>query len=265
MNVWKFSSRWSDTGTPESSILSIFRKYAIVFAYNIKPDGQSSFNIEQKVKEGDLIAIADGFNIVAIGKALSNAKAIDGFIEPYFEQDIIKNYCGDPDVIAVKIKLIDLSEKDRFYYQKMGRFHALHNEKNNKVNKLWENQTKNFSINAKTVTLKYNNQSENAIIFENGAKYIIPIYQRPYSWTEDQIKKFVSDIFISYWGIDKQIIEEPMFIGTMQLSEKKLIHTNKFEQEVIDGQQRLSTFLILLKVLSLKFPNCEELKNIRVL
>lgn len=32
MNVWKIASRWSYTGTKESSILDIFRKYGIVFA-----------------------------------------------------------------------------------------------------------------------------------------------------------------------------------------------------------------------------------------
>lgn len=138
MNVWKFSSRWSADGNVDSSVLQIFRKYGIVFVYNIKPDDVSSLGIENKVKESDLIAIADGFNIVAIGKALSNAKSIGNFVQAHFEDDI-KKYCSDDNVIAVKVKFVDLSEKDKFYYQKMGRFHGLHDEENEKVNKLWEN------------------------------------------------------------------------------------------------------------------------------
>lgn len=117
---------------------------------------------------------------------------------------------------------------------------------------------KSFTISAKTCTLKYNNQEGRATILNNEAKYIIPIYQRPYSWTDEQLRKFISDIFTSFWGNDGNSKEEPMFIGTMQLS---TINDNQ-EQEVIDGQQRLTTFLIFFKVLKTKYPNSEELKKI---
>src|SRR5665213_2006609 len=117
---------------------------------------------------------------------------------------------------------------------------------------------KTFSINAKTCTLKYNSQESKGTIFGNGIKYVIPIYQRPYSWTDEQIRKFLSDIFLSYWGNEGDVIEDPMFIGTMQLSVKN----NHSVQDIIDGQQRLTTFLILLKVLKQKFPNSEELKSV---
>lgn len=117
---------------------------------------------------------------------------------------------------------------------------------------------KSFSISAKTCTLKYNTQEGKGTIFSNGNKYIIPIYQRPYSWTDEQIRKFLSDIFSSYWGNEGNVAEEPMFIGTMQLSVKN----NKNEQDIIDGQQRLTTFLILLKVLQHRFPESPELNTI---
>lgn len=117
---------------------------------------------------------------------------------------------------------------------------------------------KTFTIRAKTCTLKYNNQEGRATILDNGNKFVIPIYQRPYSWTDEQLRKFVSDIFTSFWGNDGNSNEEPMFIGTMQLSTKN----NHNEQDVIDGQQRLTTFLVFLKVLKIKFPNCEELRKI---
>ena len=122
------------------------------------------------------------------------------------------------------------------------------------------NTNQQFSISAKTCTLKYNNQEGNATILNNGTNYIIPIYQRPYSWTDEQLRKFISDIFISFWGNDGNSDKEPMFIGTMQLSTKNANN----EQDIIDGQQRLTTFLIFLKVLKVKFPDCEELKNINL-
>lgn len=117
-----------------------------------------------------------------------------------------------------------------------------------------------FSIKAKTCTLKYNNQEGNSIILNHNSKYVIPIFQRPYAWTEEQIGKFISDIFISFWGNDSNSKEEPLFIGTMQLSAKN----DKNEHEIIDGQQRLSTFLIFIKVLKNKFPECKELKHLKL-
>lgn len=117
---------------------------------------------------------------------------------------------------------------------------------------------KTFSISAKTCTLKYNNQEGKATILDNGTKFVIPIYQRPYSWTDEQLRKFISDIFTSFWGNDSISNEEPMFIGTMQLSTKTINN----EQDIIDGQQRLTTLLIFIKVLKIKFPNCEELNKI---
>jgi hypothetical protein len=115
-----------------------------------------------------------------------------------------------------------------------------------------------FTISAKICTLKYNNQESQATILDNGTKYVIPIYQRPYSWTEKQLRKFISDIFTSFWGNEGNSNEEPMFIGTMQLSTKN----SNNEQDIIDGQQRLTTFLIFIKVLKIKFPSCEELSKI---
>jgi uncharacterized protein with ParB-like and HNH nuclease domain len=115
-----------------------------------------------------------------------------------------------------------------------------------------------FAINAKTCSLRYNKQKGRATILDAGVKFVIPIYQRPYSWGDEQLRKFISDIFTSFWGNDGDSKEEPMFIGTMQLSTKNY----KDEQEIIDGQQRLTSLLLFLKVLKIKFPRCEELEKI---
>ena len=101
----------------------------------------------------------------------------------------------------------------------------------------------NFSIEASTSTLekiidKINRKETKKIQFR------IPIYQRPYSWEEKEIKRFIDDIFESFCEIeDNQITikNKPMFIGTMQLGE---IENNK--QDIIDGQQRITTLNLLL-------------------
>lgn len=269
INIWKISSRFSKDGNLGSSVLHLFRKYQLLFAYNIAPNGKK-LDIENKVKVGDLIGMSDGFKIVAIGKVLKepiSAKELD-----LFNCDDLKIY-KDENIITIKIKLIDIAKDEIFKYKKIGRFHALPNLNGEKIKTLWENQFNEkqsapFSINAKTCTLRVNSQVGNETILKSNERisYIIPIYQRPYSWSELQIRKFLSDIFFSYWGNDKNIIEEPMFIGTMQLSAKKPIDLSPgikphYEQDVIDGQQRLTTFLILLKVMSIMFPNIKELQE----
>lgn len=114
-----------------------------------------------------------------------------------------------------------------------------------------------FSIDAGTYTLKSSNNQYKQILRE-GANYVIPIYQRPYSWTEDQLSKFISDLFDSFWGSNKKGEPEPMFIGTMQLSK---VNKNG-EQDIIDGQQRLTTFLLFLKALKLNNPQHESLNEL---
>lgn len=114
-----------------------------------------------------------------------------------------------------------------------------------------------FSINAKTCTLKINSQIGGGIILDGKTQYVIPIYQRPYSWTDEQIRKFISDIFSSYWGNERELTKEPIFIGTMQLSDR-----NGEQHNIIDGQQRLTTFLILLKVIKNMFSEQQSVKDI---
>lgn len=89
--------------------------------------------------------------------------------------------------------------------------------------------------------------------------YEIPIYQREYSWGEEQVGRFIRDIFEGY---DRD--KEPMFIGTMQLSAPIKRDNNEVVQEVIDGQQRLSTILCLLKYMSLRYPDSDKLSRLRL-
>ena len=117
-----------------------------------------------------------------------------------------------------------------------------------------------FSIDDGTFTLKNKHKNPGNNILDRGVNYVVPIYQRPYSWTDHQIRKFINDILISFWGNNKDSDTEPMFIGTMQLS----IISQDNKQDIIDGQQRISTFLLLLKVLQLKFPELPELKKLNL-
>ena len=90
-------------------------------------------------------------------------------------------------------------------------------------------------------------------LLEKNSNYIIPIFQRPYSWEYEQIERFIGDIFESFWGIDKQSKSESFFAGTIQISNPL---------EIIDGQQRLTSLLLLQKVFDIIFHEDKTIKFI---
>ncbi|GAA7226619.1 hypothetical protein ID0462_05220 [Helicobacter pylori] len=83
-------------------------------------------------------------------------------------------------------------------------------------------------------------------ILKDELYYQIPIYQRPYQWTEESCEKLLDDLFFNY----EDDRESDYFCGSLVLvlisedSKKAKIY------DIVDGQQRLSTFILLAKVLS---------------
>ncbi|WP_187934848.1 DUF262 domain-containing protein [Helicobacter pylori] len=82
-------------------------------------------------------------------------------------------------------------------------------------------------------------------ILKDKLYYQIPIYQRPYQWTEENCEKLLDDLFFNY----EDDREGDYFCGSLVLiaiSEDSKVKT----YDVVDGQQRLSTFILLAKVLA---------------
>ena len=78
----------------------------------------------------------------------------------------------------------------------------------------------------------------------NGNRFIIPTYQRKYSWTDIERKALWQDI--------EESIKDKMnhFVGTLSFKENKSVGlSTDTVYEIIDGQQRITTIFILLKVL----------------
>ncbi|UOS55158.1 DUF262 domain-containing protein [Helicobacter pylori] len=75
--------------------------------------------------------------------------------------------------------------------------------------------------------------------------YQIPIYQRPYQWTEENCKKLLDDLLSSY----ECYKESDYFCGSLVLIAISEDSKAKI-YDVVDGQQRLSTFILLAKVLA---------------
>ncbi|PUD00590.1 DUF262 domain-containing protein [Helicobacter pylori] len=89
------------------------------------------------------------------------------------------------------------------------------------------------------------------------AYYQIPIYQRPYQWTEKNCEKLLDDLFSSYECYKKS----DYFCGSLVLV--KSDPNSKTEiYDIVDGQQRLSTFILLAKVLADLYNDCLDPKNL---
>ncbi len=67
--------------------------------------------------------------------------------------------------------------------------------------------------------------------FNSDNKYLIPVYQRNYSWKDEQIETLFDDILAEDTGY---------YVGNL------LINSDNGDNNVIDGQQRLTTLSLML-------------------
>ena len=92
-------------------------------------------------------------------------------------------------------------------------------------------------------------------------RYVVPDYQRDYSWSSDQVEELWTDIVTS------ESAQAEYFMGAIVLNEQE----SEDCFEIVDGQQRLTTFTLLFSVIasvarafesnSKVFPNCERTKE----
>ncbi len=72
----------------------------------------------------------------------------------------------------------------------------------------------------------------------------IPEYQRPYRWSEKNVRQLLEDILES-----KNAGKKSYRIGSV------ILYNNKETLDIVDGQQRLTTLFILVKACKEKIPN----------
>lgn len=77
-------------------------------------------------------------------------------------------------------------------------------------------------------------------LFSDDFWFNIPSYQRPYVWGKDNITDLLDDIVYAF----KYNSHDKYFLGSLVLQEK-----NKYEYDILDGQQRLTTLCIFMAVL----------------
>ena len=89
-------------------------------------------------------------------------------------------------------------------------------------------------------------------LFSNDNRYIIPSYQRHYSWTMEQCKQMYDDILDAF-----ESNTDSYFLGNIVLAEGD----DDDRPEVVDGQQRLVTLWLFLKALYILMPANTRLRR----
>ena len=93
-------------------------------------------------------------------------------------------------------------------------------------------------------------------IFNRANKLKIPHFQRSYVWQEEQWGRFLEDMrYASNANCS-------YFMGSVILKQQETpVHQNNI-RTIIDGQQRLTTFILFFKVLYKKIDKSKEFFNI---
>lgn len=87
------------------------------------------------------------------------------------------------------------------------------------------------------------NKVEFKKVFSEEFWFLIPEYQRSYVWQVDNISELVEDLIFAF----ENKPENDYFLGSLVL--KKIEGSSYPEYQVLDGQQRLTTFFIMMAVL----------------
>ena len=105
-----------------------------------------------------------------------------------------------------------------------------------------------------STTIEVNKQSVEMLLGSGKSKpFVIPEYQRPYAWTEEQVETLFEDLWefttIS-GGVER---ESSYFLGSVVSYENE-----NGEQEIIDGQQRITSLFLLLRAIYTKLVATPE-------
>ena len=105
-------------------------------------------------------------------------------------------------------------------------------------------------------------QSSIKKLFEDKkSDFLIPVYQRPYAWTDAECQTLWDDIFeFAFPGDDvsKFNSDEEYYLGPIVT-----FKNDDGKKEIIDGQQRLTTLMLLLRAFYSKFGNMKDEKSLQ--
>ncbi|MGN0048181.1 MAG: DUF262 domain-containing protein [Bacteroides sp.] len=93
-------------------------------------------------------------------------------------------------------------------------------------------------------------------LFKGSETYIIPPYQRPYSWELKECRQLYDDIVDAF----NHQTDREYFVGTIILAVADIADTDC--PRIVDGQQRMTTFWLMFKALSVLLPELPVLPQL---
>ena len=79
-------------------------------------------------------------------------------------------------------------------------------------------------------------------IFNNNYRFEIPDYQRPYSWTTEEVGELLDDLMYAAGQSNDLANASPYFLGSVVI----IKNDSSPRAEIVDGQQRITTLTIML-------------------
>ena len=107
--------------------------------------------------------------------------------------------------------------------------------------------------------LSVEQQNVNDLFRSKKSDFLIPDYQRPYAWTETECQTLWEDLLEFAFPEDnysKFNTDDEYFLGSI------VTYINKGKMEIIDGQQRLTTLMLLLRAFYEKSGNMQDEESI---
>ena len=109
--------------------------------------------------------------------------------------------------------------------------------------------------------LNIDQQTVKQLFSDSKSDFLIPDYQRPYAWGESECQTLWDDVFSFAFpddDCDKFNKEDEYFLGPI------VTFKNGGKQEIIDGQQRLTTLMLLLRAFLMKFQNMQDKNSVSI-
>lgn len=109
--------------------------------------------------------------------------------------------------------------------------------------------------------LNIDQQTIKALFSDKKTNFLIPDYQRPYAWGEKECQTLWDDLFTFAFPDNNCDRFDPdndeYFLGPI------VMFKNEGKLEIIDGQQRLTTLMLLLRAFYAKFGSMEDEKALK--
>lgn len=109
--------------------------------------------------------------------------------------------------------------------------------------------------------LNIDQQTVYQLFSDKKSDFLIPDYQRPYAWGEQECQTLWDDIFgFAFPNDDCDAFkkDDEYFLGPI------VTYKSEGKQEIIDGQQRMTTLMLLLRAFYTRFLNMMDKNSISI-